>query len=142
MRAPTLRQVEADLTRIGALVPRLRQAAAWTWPLAYDRSRAEVVAHSAGEVGRPVEAAVSSEGSPEWVRRQEIARAGVLIGRASELLGQAGDCLRRAQGEGAPPPPPAATGPPLVSQAELRRARAAKVRRDSARPPGVGFGEY
>jgi len=141
MRAPTLRQVEADLARIRNYVPNLAEAAKWAWPMAYSRlQRDEQLGRVAGDVARPVEAAVATEGAPEWVVRTEVARAGILIGRATELLGEAAHCLARAHAAAdvAPATPRAPAGPPLVSKAELARARAAKARRAER---GEGYGE-
>lgn len=143
MRAPTLRQVEGDLARITRLAPRLAESARWAWPMAYARLRH--LPHAAGgETSRPVEAALSTEGAPEWVVRDNVNRAGVLIGRAAQLLELANGCLARAHdlADATPPPAPGDAGPPLVSKAELDRARKAKARRDAARPPGTGYGEY
>lgn len=141
MRHQTLRQVEDDLARIVAVVPKLVTAAKWMWPLAFTRVRHEVTA--GGEVSRPVEAAVATEGSTEWVVRSEVGRAGLLIARALELLLQAAACLARAHAEAdaRPAGAPSPAGPPLVSKAELGRARAAQLRRNAALPRGVGHGE-
>ena len=146
MRHPTLRQVEADLERVRSLTPKLAEAAKWAWPMAYSRVRHSHLEGAAGETARPVEAAVATEGAPEWVVRSEVGRAGILIGRALELLTEAGACLRRAQlaaDARAPAPDMGADiGRPLVSKGELAGARRAKARRDAQRPPGVGYGEY
>jgi hypothetical protein len=145
MNHPTLHQVEDDLKRIADVVPKLAESAKWAWPLAYSRLQREQLGRAAaGDVARPVEAAVATEGAPEWVVRSEVGRAGILIGRATEFLEAAGGCLARAHAAAdvAPATPPEPTGPPLVSKAELDRTRAAKVRRDERRPPGVGYGEY
>lgn len=144
MRAPTLRQVEADLERIRTMAPKLAEAAKWGWPMAFDRVRREHLEGAPGEVSRPVEAAVATQGAPEWVVRNEVGRAGVLIGRAFVLLVEAAACLRRAQlaADVAPAAPPEPAGPPLVSKGELAGARRAKARRDARRPPGTGYGEY
>lgn len=146
MRHPTLRQVEADLERVRSLTPKLAEAAKWAWPMAYSRVRHAHLEGAAGETARPVEAAVATEGAPEWVVRSEVGRAGILIGRALELLLEAGACLRRAQLAAdvrAPAPDMGADiGRPLISKGELAGARRAKARRDAQRPPGVGYGEY
>ena len=144
MRPPTLRQVEADLERVKAITPKLLEAAKWAWPMAYGRVRHAHLEGTAGETPRPVEAAVATEGTPEWVVRSEVGRAGILIGRALELLLEAGACLRRAQlaADQRPPAEEETHGRPLVSKGELAGARRAKARRDAQRPPGVGYGEY
>lgn len=140
----TLAQVEEDLARIAKIVPKLAEAAKWMWPLAYSRVRHRALAGAGGEVCRPVEAAVATEGAPEWGVRTEVGRAGVLVGRADLLLAEAGDCLRRAQlaADADPPAAEEVSGPPLVSKAELAGAKAAQARRNGRRPPGVGYGEY
>ncbi len=66
------------------------------WPLAWSRLQRDQLGRVADDVARPVEAALGTEGSPEWVIRQEVARAGVLIGQAERLLEGASVCLARA----------------------------------------------
>lgn len=141
MRAPTLRQVEGDLTRIAEMAPKLAQAARWAWPMAWARRHGEEPRVDQ-DVVRPVEAAAID------VRvalvRQNVAQAGVLIGRAAQLLELANGCLYRAQEEAESSPPRRVERPagPQVSQAELRQLRAAKARREARRPKGMGHGEY
>lgn len=109
MRAPTLRQVESDLARIAKVAPALVEEARWAWPMAWTRlQRGEQLGRPAGDVARPIEAAVGTEGAPEWVVRTEVARAGLLIARAVEVLDAAADCLARAHAmASAPAPAPA-----------------------------------
>jgi len=139
MRYATLRQVEDDLARIVAVAPKLVTAAKWMWPVAFSRIR-HAGGGRAGDVARPVEAAVATEGAPEWVVRAQVGRAGLLIGRALELLLEAAACLARAHAaaDAAPVSPPETGGPALVSKAELLRAKAAKARREAR---GEGYGE-
>ncbi len=141
MRAPTLRQVEGDLARIAAMAPKLAEAARWAWPMAWERHHGDQprVSH---DVSRPVEAVVTDMGLA--LVRQNVAHAGVLIGRAAEALLIAAGDLQRAQAlaDSGPATPPAPEGAPLVSKAELAEARAAKARREGRRPRGVGHGEY
>lgn len=142
MRVPTLRQVEDDLARINAMVPKLTTAAKWAWPMAFSRVR-HGEAGRAGGVARPVEAAVATEGAPEWVVRGEVGRAGILVERAVLLLIEAAACLARAHAaaDASPAPPPDPGGRPLVNKAELARARSAQAKRNAALPRGVGHGE-
>lgn len=140
MRHPTLRQVEADLGHIKAMAPKLLEAARWAWPLAYSRLARAEVGRGGGDVARPVEAAVSTEGAPEWVVRTEVGRAGILIAQATQQLELASGCLARAYAAADVDPVPElvdAGARPLVSRAELNRARAAQIRRAGR---GEGYG--
>jgi hypothetical protein len=139
----TLRAVEDDLARMAALAPKLSEAARWAWPLAFSRLRRRDDAARDAEVSRPVEAAVATEGAPEWVVRDNVGRAGILIGRAAAFLELAAGCLARAQesADVAPTAPADRARLPLVSKAELVAAKAAQARRHAARQPGEGHGE-